>query len=82
MVLNFTQLLSSKQLMFQFDFVPDSDICHNIYIYIYEYSSVNMKNGVLWDVTPCPHVLEELSASIIKVTRIGELGMLAVCVSC
>jgi hypothetical protein len=31
-----------------------------------------MKNGVFWDVTPC--VSEELSASFIRVTRIGELG--------
>jgi hypothetical protein len=37
-----------------------------------------MKSGVLWDVTPCGSckndVSEERSASIIKVTRIGELG--------
>jgi hypothetical protein len=37
-----------------------------------------MKNGVFWDVTPCgsckTDVSEELSASFIKVTRIGELG--------
>jgi hypothetical protein len=37
-----------------------------------------MKNGVFWDVTPCGSckndVSEELSASIIRVTRIGELG--------
>jgi hypothetical protein len=37
-----------------------------------------MKNAIFWDVTPCglvrTVVLEELSASIIKVTRIGELG--------
>jgi hypothetical protein len=35
-----------------------------------------MNNGVYWDVTPygfCD-VSEELSASIIRVTRIGELG--------
>jgi hypothetical protein len=30
-----------------------------------------VKNGVFWDVTD---VSEELSASIIRVTRIGELG--------
>jgi hypothetical protein len=39
--------------------------------------AVRMKNGVFWDVTPCPlvrtDVSEELSASI-RVTRIGELG--------
>jgi hypothetical protein len=34
-----------------------------------------MKNAVFWDVTD---VSEELSASIIRVTRIGELGTLAV----
>jgi hypothetical protein len=37
-----------------------------------------MKNGVFWDVTPCgsvrTDVSEELSAPIIRVTRIGELG--------
>jgi hypothetical protein len=50
--------------------------------------AVTMKNGVFWDVTPrdscknrCArgtwhlHVSEELSASIIRVTRIGELGI-------
>jgi hypothetical protein len=37
-----------------------------------------MKNGVFWDVTPCGpcenNVSEELGASFIRVTRIGELG--------
>jgi hypothetical protein len=37
-----------------------------------------MKNGVFWDVTPCgsvrTDVSEELSASFIRVTEIGELG--------
>jgi hypothetical protein len=42
-----------------------------------------MKNGVFWDVTLCgsrvrTDVSEELSVSIISVTRIGELGTLAV----
>jgi hypothetical protein len=42
-----------------------------------------MNNGVFWDVTPVTlvrtDVSEELSASFIRVTRIGELGtMLAV----
>jgi hypothetical protein len=36
------------------------------------------KNGVFWDVTPCgsfkTDVSEELSASFIRATRIGELG--------
>jgi hypothetical protein len=36
-----------------------------------------MKNGVFWGVTPCgsckTNASEELSASIIRVTRIGEL---------
>jgi hypothetical protein len=40
---------------------------------LYEY----IKNGVLWDVTPCgslrTDVSEELSASFNRVTRIGEL---------
>jgi hypothetical protein len=39
---------------------------------------VTMRNGVFWDVTPCGscknRVSEEHIASIIKVTRIGELG--------
>jgi hypothetical protein len=40
---------------------------------------VTKKNGVFWDVT-CVAVVktdvsEELSSSIIRVTRIGELGM-------
>jgi hypothetical protein len=39
---------------------------------------VTMKNGVFWDVTPCgsvrTDVSEELSASFIRVTGIGELG--------
>jgi hypothetical protein len=38
-----------------------------------------VKNGVSWDVTPCvalvrTDVSEELSASFIRVTGIGELG--------
>jgi hypothetical protein len=37
-----------------------------------------LKNGVFWDVTPCGSVKndvsKELSASIIRVTRIGEVG--------
>jgi hypothetical protein len=41
-----------------------------------------MQNGAFWDVTPCGSCknrrLEELNAFIIKVTRIGELGTLAV----
>jgi hypothetical protein len=32
-----------------------------------------MKNGVFWDVMPCG-VSEELGASIIRATEIGELG--------
>jgi hypothetical protein len=37
-----------------------------------------IKNGVFWDITPCGSCKngrsEELSASFIRVTRIGELG--------
>jgi hypothetical protein len=37
-----------------------------------------IKKAVFWDITPCGscknHVSEERSASIIRVTRIGELG--------
>jgi hypothetical protein len=42
-----------------------------------------MKNGVFWDVTPLAlvrtDVSEELNASFIKVTRIGELGTIDSC---
>jgi hypothetical protein len=42
------------------------------------FTAVTMKNGVFWNVTPCGscknRVSNELSASIIRVTRIGELG--------
>jgi hypothetical protein len=41
--------------------------------------NVSMKSGVFWDATPCgsvrTDVSEELNASIIRVTRIGELGI-------
>jgi hypothetical protein len=37
-----------------------------------------MKNGVFWDVTPCGscknRISDELSASLTRVTKIGELG--------
>jgi hypothetical protein len=43
---------------------------------------VTMKNAVFWDVTPVTlvrtDVSEEPSASFIRITRIGELGTLAV----
>jgi hypothetical protein len=43
---------------------------------------MTMKNGVFLGVRPCgflrTDISEELSASIIRVTRIGELGTLAV----
>jgi hypothetical protein len=42
------------------------------------FTTVTMKNGVFWDVTPCAlvrtDILEERSASFIRMTRIGELG--------
>jgi hypothetical protein len=45
-------------------------------------TAVIMKNGIFWDARPVAlvrtEVWEELSASIIRVTRIGELGTLAV----
>jgi hypothetical protein len=48
------------------------------YVRLEVYTAVTMKNGVLWDVTPCGscknRVSEELSASFTRVTRIGELG--------
>jgi hypothetical protein len=40
------------------------------------HKTIRVKNGVFWDVTPCGSVrtdVEELSASFIRVTRIGEL---------
>jgi hypothetical protein len=44
--------------------------------------AVAMKNAIFWDVTLCgslsTEVSEELSASIIRVTRIAELGTLAI----
>jgi hypothetical protein len=39
--------------------------------------SITLKNGVFWDDTPCGFCKNrrfELSASFIRVTRIGELG--------
>jgi hypothetical protein len=43
------------------------------------FMAVTMKNAFFWDVMPCGsckyHVSEELSASIIRVTRIGEPGI-------
>jgi hypothetical protein len=40
---------------------------------------VTMKNVVFWDVAlERTNILEERTASIIRVTRIGELGTLAV----
>jgi hypothetical protein len=42
------------------------------------FTAVAMKNGVFWDVTPVDlvktDVSEELSASLIRMTRISELG--------
>jgi hypothetical protein len=42
------------------------------------FMAVTMKNGVFWDVMPVAlvrtDVFAEISASIIRVTRIGELG--------
>jgi hypothetical protein len=44
--------------------------------------AVIMKNAVFWNVTPCGMCtnrrLEERIASIIRVTRISELGKLAI----
>jgi hypothetical protein len=42
------------------------------------FTAVTMKNGVLWDITPCGscknRLYEGLSASFIRVTRIGGPG--------
>jgi hypothetical protein len=46
------------------------------------FSAVTTKNAAFWDVTPCGSCknrrFEKRIASIIKVTRIGELSTLAV----
>jgi hypothetical protein len=46
------------------------------------FTAVTMQNAVYWDVTPCGscknRISEERMAFIIRVTRIGQLGMLAV----
>jgi hypothetical protein len=48
-------------------FVPNSK--HNyMRVSLEVFTAMTMKNGVFWDVS------EELSASFIRVTRIGELG--------
>jgi hypothetical protein len=54
---------------------------HNVRFEVFKV--VTMKNGVFWDVTPVAlvrtNVSEELSASIIRVKKIDELGtMLAI----
>jgi hypothetical protein len=47
------------------------------YVRFEVFTAVTMKNGLFWDVTPSGLVRidfsEELSASIIRMTRIGEL---------
>jgi hypothetical protein len=48
------------------------------YVRFKVFTSVTMENAVVWDVIPCGSCMtdasEEFSASIIRVTRIGELG--------
>jgi hypothetical protein len=48
------------------------------YVRFEVFTAVTMKNGVFWDVTSCgsvrTDVSEELSVSIIRLTRNGELG--------
>jgi hypothetical protein len=48
------------------------------YVRFEVFTAVTMKNGVFWDVTQCGcwknRISEELIASIIRVTRISELG--------
>jgi hypothetical protein len=52
------------------------------YVRLKVFTAVNMKNGVSWDFTLCDSCKNrrfgELSSFIIRVTRIGELGTLAV----
>jgi hypothetical protein len=38
------------------------------------FTAVTMKDTVFWDVTPCGSCKNRRSASIIRLTRIGELG--------
>jgi hypothetical protein len=49
----------------------------SLYVRFEVFTAVTMKNGVFWDFTPCGSCknrrFEELSASFIRVTRIGEL---------
>jgi hypothetical protein len=51
---------------------------HSSFVTFEIFTAMTMKNGVFWDVMPVAlvrtDVSEELSATIIKVTRIGELG--------
>jgi hypothetical protein len=48
------------------------------YVRFEVFPAVTMKNGVFWDVTLCGSCKnrrsDELTASFIRVTRIGELG--------
>jgi hypothetical protein len=46
-----------------------------MYVEFEVFTAVTMKNAVFWNVTPLvkTDVSEELSASFIRVTRIGEL---------
>jgi hypothetical protein len=53
------------------------------YVRFEVFMAVAVKNVVFWDVTTCGscksrHFGEELRASIIRVTRMGEVGTLAV----
>jgi hypothetical protein len=54
--------------------------------FVWPIAKLIMKNDVCWDVTPrgsCKdRVSEERSASIVRVTRISELGTLAVTSNC
>jgi hypothetical protein len=58
------------------DTVESDEFCGCIRFEVF--TVVTMKNGVFWDVTLCGFYknkrFEELSASIIRVTRISELG--------
>jgi hypothetical protein len=60
-------------------------IDHNNYVRFEIFTAVAMKNGVVWDVTPCGSCNNRrfggLSTSIIRVTRINELGITLVLVT-
>jgi hypothetical protein len=58
--------------------MPSSGMLRTLRRLLVTSNSAAMKNGVFWDVTRCGSCKNRLSASFIRVTKIGELGTLAV----